>query len=114
MLQRKSQIWDPSISSPRALKRKQILQDQEYEQVQEPALKAWRVVSVVSGRPESYFHFLICLKTQGNFHLNNLCVLLAQSLTASEGGEGVVDGGGDRSQPLLPLGPDGGTTEVDN
>ena len=51
---------------------------------------------------------------QSNFHLDNLCVLLAQSLTASEGGEGVVDGGGDRSQPLLPLGPDGGTTEVDN
>ena len=109
MLQRKSQI-----SSPRALKRKRRLQDQEYEQVQEPAVRAWKAVSVVSGRPEGHIHSLFCLKTQRIIHLDNLCVLLAQSLTASEGGEGVVDGGGDRSQPLLPLGPDGGTTEVDN
>ena len=56
----------------------------------------------------------ISSKMQSNFHLDNLCVLLAQSLTASEGGEGVVDGGGGRCQPLLPPGPDGGTAKVDH
>ena len=56
----------------------------------------------------------ISSKTQSNIHLDNLCVLFAQSLTASKGGEGVVDGGGGRSQPLLPLGPDGGTAKVDH
>ena len=114
MLQRKSQTWGLSISSPRALKRKRILQVQECVQVQETALRAWKAVSVVSGRPVGHIHSLFCLKTQSNIHLNNLCVLLAQSLIASEGGEGVVDGGGGRSKPLMPPGPDGGTTKVDH